>query len=167
MCHHFHDAKQQELFILLRAFYSPEELYDLLRSAIGREVGFKDFVLRHYAEISDVKTFAIQAKMSLATFQRKFKQEFGRPVSQWLTERRAERLLRELRNTDKNLSTIAQEMNFSSLNYLCVFCRQHFGMKPSEVRCAASVTFRRTEAFDDSQTVAQTETREFHNALTL
>lgn len=169
MCHHFHDAKQQELFILLRVFYTLEELYNLLRSVVGREIGFKDFVLQHYADISSVKSFAVQAKMSLSSFQRKFKQEFGRPASQWLIERRAEHLLRKLRNTDKPLSTIAQEMDFSSLNYLCVFCKQHFGMKPSEVRSAPSVSFRRLEASDDSlpASQSQTETREFHNALTL
>ena len=154
MCHHFHDAKQQELFILLRVFYPPEEIYNLLRSVIGREVGFKDFVLRHYTEIPDVKSFASQARMTLATFQRKFKQEFGRPVSQWLIERRAERLLRELRNTNKDFSTIAVEMRFSSLSYMSAFCKRHFGMPPSGVRYAPSVSFHRLAPFDDRPHVA-------------
>ena len=100
--------------ILLRGYYSLEDLYILLKSVIGSSDNFKDFVLENY--------------------QRKFKEEFKWPVREWLNERRAERILRDIRNTDKSIAEIATSYGFATASYFTVFCKQYFGMTPSELR---------------------------------
>ncbi len=134
-CIHFHRIKQEELCILLRAYHSKEELYMLLESVIDTSgVDFKDFVLQNYLHMEDVNTFASLANMSLRTFQRRFKEEFGQPARKWINERRAECILRDLRNTDKSFSNIASCYGFVTLSYFSTFCKQYFGVTPLELR---------------------------------
>ena len=64
-CAHFHKVKQEELCILLRCYYSPEELYTLLKFVIGNDDRFRDFVLRYYKDVNDVSAFAALAHMSV------------------------------------------------------------------------------------------------------
>ena len=70
--------------ILLRGYYSLEDLYILLKSVIGSSDNFKDFVLENYQHVNDVSDFALLAHMSVRNFQRKFKEEFKWPVREWL-----------------------------------------------------------------------------------
>ena len=133
-CLHFHRLKQEELCILLRGYYSLEDLYILLKSVIGSSDNFKDFVLENYQHVNDVSDFALLAHMSVRNFQRKFKEEFKWPVREWLNERRAERILRDIRNTDKRIAEIATSYGFATASYFTVFCKQYFGMTPSELR---------------------------------
>lgn len=120
--------------ILLRGYYSLEDLYILLKSVIGSSDNFKDFVLENYQHVNDVSDFALLAHMSVRNFQRKFKEEFKWPVREWLNERRAERILRDIRNTDKSIAEIATSYGFATESYFTVFCKQYFGMTPSELR---------------------------------
>lgn len=133
-CLHFHRLKQEELCILLRGYHSPEELYTLLKSVVGSSDNFKDFILQNYLQINDVSDFALLANMSIRNFQRKFKIEFKRPVREWLNERRAERILRDIRDTDKSMAEIAVNYGFSTSSYFTIFCKQYFNMPPSELR---------------------------------
>ena len=119
---------------LLRGYYSLEDLYILLKSVIGSSDNFKDFVLENYQHVNDVSDFALLAHMSVRNFQRKFKEEFKWPVREWLNERRAERILRDIRNTDKSIAEIATSYGFATASYFTVFCKQYFGMTPSELR---------------------------------
>ena len=64
-CLHFHRLKQEELCILLRGYYSLEDLYILLKSVIGSSDNFKDFVLENYQHVNDVSDFALLAHMSV------------------------------------------------------------------------------------------------------
>lgn len=100
----------------------------------GSSDNFKDFVLENYQHVNDVSDFALLAHMSVRNFQRKFKEEFKWPVREWLNERRAERILRDIRNTDKSIAEIATSYGFATASYFTVFCKQYFGMTPSELR---------------------------------
>lgn len=133
-CIHFHKIKQEELCILLRGYHSVGELYGLLNYVVGYNDNFKDFVFRHYKDVGDVRSLAGLANMSVRNFQRKFKSEFKRPVHEWLQERRAERILHEIRNTNKGISQIASDHGFASPSYFTTFCKQYFGLTPSALR---------------------------------
>lgn len=133
-CIHYHRLKQEELCILLRGYYSPEQLYGLLGSIVGGSDNFKDFVLRNYKNITDIAAFASIANMSVRNFQRKFKAEFNLSAREWLNERRAEHILRDIRSSDKTIAEIALSYGFASPSYFTIFCKQHFGKTPSQLR---------------------------------
>mgnify|MGYP002548413381 CR=1 FL=1 len=133
-CIHFHKVKQEELCILLRGYHTPEELYALLHYVVGYSAHFKDFVYEYYKGICNVQDFASLANMSVRSFQRKFKAEFKRPAHEWLQERRAERVLHDLRNTNKTFAEIATDHGFSASSYLITFCKRYFGQTPMNLR---------------------------------
>lgn len=133
-CPCFHDLKRKELVMLLMTLYTKEELYYLIYPPAGHKDRFKDFILRNYMDVPDVKSFASKANMSTSTFQRWFKGEFGMQPGEWMKERKAELVLREIKDTDKGFAVIAEEFGFSSGSHLGTFCKHHFGMLPSQIR---------------------------------
>ena len=133
-CAHFHNWKQQELFILLRAYYQKEDLASFFYPVIGTEPDFKDVIFSHYINISNVNEFAELAHMTPATFNRRFKAAFKQPAHKWFAERKAERILRDIKISDKTFEEISIEQGLSSPAYLTTFCKLHFGKSPSELR---------------------------------
>lgn len=134
-CSHFHNWKVQELFILLRAYYSKDELANFFYPVLGQDIDFKDFILTNYTMIFEVSEFAQKANMTLATFNRRFKEAFHQPAHKWLTARKAERVLRDIKISNMSFDEIAAQYGFSSATYLATFCKQHFERTPSELRC--------------------------------
>lgn len=133
-CVHFHELKMHELFILLRAYYTKEELATFFYPLIGKNRDFKDFVYDHYLDVNSVNEFADLTNTSVSTFKRRFKEAFGEPVYKWMTDRKAERIYRDLTLTPKPLAQIAEEYRFSSVAYLITFCRLHLGTTPQQLR---------------------------------
>ena len=133
-CVHFHKMKCDELFLLLRAFYPKEDLARLFYPIIGRNMDFKDFVLRHYKEVTDIKQFARLANLSLSTFNRRFKESFRQSAQKWIAARRAEEVLRDIRMTNHTFEELAHRHDFSSASYFASFCKKYHGMTPQEIR---------------------------------
>lgn len=133
-CAHFHNWKQQELFILLRAYYQKNDLAEFFFPVIGADLDFKDFIFTHYLNISNVNEFAELAHLTPATFNRRFKAAFKQPAHKWFADRKAERILRDIKISDKTFEEISIEQGLSSPAYLTTFCKQHFGKAPSELR---------------------------------
>lgn len=123
----------EELFILLRANYSANELASLFSHAMARSFDFKSFVLKHYKGM-DIQSLADACHMSIATFNRRFRENFGESALQWINKRKAETIFKDLRQTRKSLVEIADENRFSSTSYLTVFCKKYFNNTPEQIR---------------------------------
>lgn len=137
-CIHYHLLKRNELFLYLRAFYDKRELAEFFYPINSIKSGFREFVIASYHDVKDVKQFAENANMSLSTFNRKFKEEFGEPASTWLKQRKAEMICQDIRMSDLSLSEIADKYEFSSPAYLVTFCKQNFHKTPGELRASLS-----------------------------
>ena len=135
----YHEMKRQELLLLIKAYYSKEELFGLFGSILSKDDKFKRFILHNYKKVSDVKELASMASMSLRSFQRKFKAEFDCSFRDWIIARKSEYLLRELKSTDKSLFDIAMDFGFSGMSYFTTFCKRNLGMTPSELRASRAV----------------------------
>lgn len=133
-CMHFHLLKRDELLLYLRAGYSKEKLARFFYPILGGNIEFKDFVLAHYVEVSDVKELAALANMSLSTFNRRFKETFNETAQKWLLKRKSERLLRDIVMSELSFSEIAFKYKFSSAAYLATFCKKNFGDTPYALR---------------------------------
>lgn len=71
---------------------------------------------------------------SLVTFRRTFLRLFGCPVSQWLRERRTERIWELLRSRNLSLQEVAEECGFANQSYLTDFCKRNLGDTPANIR---------------------------------
>ncbi len=137
-CVHFHELKIRELYILLRAYYTKEELATFFYPLIGKNRDFRDFIYENYLQIDNLADFAERANISLDTFKRRFKEAFGTSAHKWITQRKAEHILRDLTLTTKSINEIADQYRFSSVSYLITFCRQHLGKTPQQIRNEAN-----------------------------
>lgn len=133
-CIHYHRIKREELFLYLRAGYSKETLARLFYPILGRDMEFKLFVETYSQTISNVKDLAVQANMSLSTFNRRFKETFHDTAQNWLMLRKLEVLKKDITMGNASFASIADKYHFSSISYLITFCKKHFGKTPSELR---------------------------------
>ena len=134
-CAHYHELKREEFFLLVRAYYSKEELAALFRPLLGIDHDFRRQVLEVCAKgCCDIAAMAGQLNMSTATFQRKFKQTFHETAGQWLLNRKAERIVCQLKTTSLSFDQICFENGFSSPAYFSNFCKRVFGKTPTQLR---------------------------------
>ena len=72
--------------------------------------------------------------MSGSVFRKRFKEEFDIPVSEWLRERRKERIKRMLLDTDLPLYQVAESNGFNMPSTFSDYCRRNFGRTPGQMR---------------------------------
>lgn len=93
-----------------------------------------DFVGRHLADALPVDRLAAVAGMSRAHFVRQFAAATGRPPSDFVLERRLERVERLLLATELTVTEIAGVTGFADGNYLAKAFRRRRGLSPLEYR---------------------------------
>ena len=98
---------------------------------LSLDVGFKNKVLSVCNEAKSIKEMVNMLGMPPSTFNRKFQSAFGIPAGQWLTERKKDGILGDVITSGMNIAHIASKYGFTS-NYLAKFCKEHFGMTPTE-----------------------------------
>ena len=82
--------KIQELFIILHAYYTSDELAMLFYPLLGKNMEFKKLVVDYYLHVKSAGEFAELCGYSQGVFQKKFKDVFGETVYQWMQRQKAE-----------------------------------------------------------------------------
>jgi AraC-like DNA-binding protein len=132
-CEHFHEMKQQEMLLILRWFYTKEQIAELFYPMIGHSLDFKALIIENYNKVTSVNELAELSRMSRSSFDEAFKKEFGVPAGKWLSQRKAQNVLYQMSKPGTTLSDIMIRFDFSSPSHLTRFCKQHFGHTPSEI----------------------------------
>lgn len=133
LCYHYQHLKRDEIFLMLRAFYTKDELTTLFYPILNDDFNFKAKIMQLYSSSKNVNELIEQSGLPASTFNRRFKTAFHTTPNKWLVQKKKESLLNEIRMTDLPLKEIAEEFNFTP-NYLIKFCKDHFGQTPSELR---------------------------------
>jgi AraC-like DNA-binding protein len=102
-----------------------------LPAALQRVV---DHIEAHLEAPLQIERLAALAEMSRAHFVRQFTAATGLPPSQWVLERRLERIERLLVATEMSVAAIAERTGFSNANYLAKAFRRRSGMAPLQFR---------------------------------
>ena len=132
-CEHYHELKQQEMFLILRWFYSKEQLAQLFYPIIGQSISFKSFVLENHMKVRNSHELSDLWIMGRSSFDTKFKQEFGEPPGQWLLKQKAKHIKIHMAMPGINISDILIKFDFNSATHFTRFCKQQFGCPPSEL----------------------------------
>ncbi|MGV8985402.1 MAG: helix-turn-helix domain-containing protein [Cypionkella sp.] len=93
-----------------------------------------DFIEANLAAALPVERLAAVAGNSRAHFVRQFSAAIGKPPSDFVLERRLERIERLLLATEMKVADIAAVTGFNDANYLAKAFRRHRGMAPLEFR---------------------------------
>ena len=132
-CKHWFELKQQELFLILKACYTLEELSLFLQAfrSQGKE-DLREMILKNYLDARNVQGLAKICGYSVGTFKRIFREIFDEPVYQWMLKQKAEELKLRLSGKDVNLKLVIDEFGFSSAAHFTKFCKQWLGKSPSQ-----------------------------------
>lgn len=133
-CLHFFEMKLQELFFLLRAYYTKENLMLFFYPLLNNNQAFSDFVYKNYLKVKTVYELADLAHMSLSNFKKRFRKSFGKPPHQWMKEQKSIRIFYDINDSDIPLKYIVSKYNFSSLSQFNDFCKLQFGKPPGQLR---------------------------------
>ena len=102
-----------------------------------KPIGFKERLQAVQHTITSVTTSEELARlccMSGSVFRKRFKQEFDIPVSEWLRQRRKERIEHMLRNVNSPLYQVAENNGFNMPSTFSDYCRRNFGESPKLLR---------------------------------
>ncbi len=132
-CEHFHELKQNEMFLIFRWFYRKEELATLFYPMVGRSLDFKAVVMGNYTKVKGVNDLANILHMGRSSFDTQFKEEFGTSPGQWLLKQKANHIRHYMSDPSVTISDVMEKYEFNSPTHFTRFCKQQFGCPPSEL----------------------------------
>jgi AraC-like DNA-binding protein len=133
-CKHLHAIKQKEVFLILRAFYTKEEVARFLAPMLNKNLDFKAFILKHYQEVKTVEELSAMCKMSVRSFNRKFNEYFNDSPYSWMLKQKSRHIKTRLADGKTPFGTIIKEYGFSSPAHFTTYCKKQFGQSPSKLR---------------------------------
>lgn len=137
-CAKYLESKLSELLMLLKAFYSWEDLVRLFAPLLSDDYTFKSFVMRNFKTAKTLEELARMANYSLSGFTKQFKKVIGHSPAAWIKEEKAKLIIHDLQCTNKSLTDISEDYGFSSVSHLSKFCSHYLGAPPGALRKADS-----------------------------
>ena len=138
-CAHLHTLMQREFFFLLRGFYEKREIATLLHPIIGKEIDFKDFVMRNHTKVDNIEQLISLSNLGRSRFFSKFNEVFGMTAKQWMLKQKNQQILEKMTEPGIYIKDVVEELGFDSQVYFSRYCKHHFGCTPSQLmkRCQA------------------------------
>jgi len=133
-CTYYFGAKMQELFFMLRAYYSKEQLAGFFSPLMSKDAQFMNLMYRSYRRVKTVQELADISNYSLSGFKKQFQRVFGTSASQWMSAQKAARVFQDLNNSPLSIKELAESHEFSSVAAFSTFCRNKFGLPPGKIR---------------------------------
>ena len=124
-CMHLHELKQKELFIIMQYAYSRKQMMEFFYPIIGEDIPFRTKVMQIAHEQLTVEEYAKRLNMSARNFARKFNDEFGDTVYQWLLKRKIAQIKLKLSISNVSVADVVQEFKFADTSHFYRFCREH------------------------------------------
>lgn len=134
LCCNVHAMKQQELAAVLQAYYRPEDLLPFIAPIYDPNARFYNDVMKLVDDYLPVKEMATRLNMSYPSFVRHFRKVFKETPLEWQSKHRMKRLTDMLRQTARTEQEIADELKFSTVQNMRVFCKSRCGQTPAQVR---------------------------------
>lgn len=133
-CRYYLEAKIKELFYLLRAFYSKENLAMFFREVLTDDAYFHYYVISNHHKYNTLSQMANDMNMTMSAIEKKFKQVFGNSGYRWMTEQKAIKIYKVICTEQTPLKDIAADFGFSSKSSFSDFCKKNLGDTPGEIR---------------------------------
>ena len=133
-CRGYFDLKIKEFFLLLRVYYSREEIHDFFYLVLSKDTIFSEQVRLHCHECRSVEEMALAMHLTPRQFMSRFKSVFGQTPYKWVKEERANIVRQQLLSTRKLVKQIAFENGFNNVSQLTRFCKTEIGNTPTGIR---------------------------------
>lgn len=95
---------------------------------------FKSRIYQNYMQYQKISEMAEAMHMSVSTFKRKFQRDFGRSPHEWINERKLEKAVMLLDESDYSVTDIGFICGFSSLSTFMEQFKKKYGVSPGVYR---------------------------------
>jgi AraC family transcriptional regulator, exoenzyme S synthesis regulatory protein ExsA len=130
---HFLKLKLHELLLHLMEFDTSNGLRNLLRYIYKGEKEDLGYLMQsYYLKPLTLSELAKLSGRSLSGFKRDFGEKFNSSPAVWIRKKRLERAVFLLKNTEKNVSEIAEEVGFESISHFIKLFKETYGITPSK-----------------------------------
>lgn len=126
--------KLQEIFFIISAYYTSEDLGKLLAPLLRKEIDFKEFVYQNFLRCDTVQDLADLRGQNIRQFKKEFAETFNVPPYAWMLQQKAKFIDERLADPTVPFSEIVKDFRFSSPSHFTVFCRRQFNMTPTQRR---------------------------------
>jgi AraC-like DNA-binding protein len=133
-CAYLDEVKEKEIFLMLKVFYTKQEVARFLRPLLKQDMDFKAYIIKHYINAKNVEELAKLCDMSVRAFTRKFKAHFDDSPYRWILRQKANQIKILLADKKISMQAIIKEYGFSSPAHFTTYCKKQFGTTPSTYR---------------------------------
>ena len=133
-CTYYFATKMKELFFMLRAYYTKEQLAGFFSPLLGKDAQFMNLMYKNYRNVKSVQELADLSNYSLSGFKKQFQRVFGTSASEWMSSQKATRIFQDLHNSPLSIKELVDRHDFSSVSAFSTFCQNKFGMPPGQIR---------------------------------
>ncbi len=133
-CSNILSMKLQEIFFVISAYYTSEDLGRLLAPLLRKEIDFKEFVTQNFLRCDTVQDLADLRGENIRQFKKEFSEAFNVPPYTWMLQQKAKFIDERLADPTVPFSEIVADFRFSSPSHFTVFCRRQFNMTPTQRR---------------------------------
>jgi AraC-like DNA-binding protein len=134
VCAHLDEVKEKEIFLMLKVFYSRQEVARFLKPLLKQDMDFKAYVIKHYINAKNVEELAKLCDLTVRSFTRKFKSHFNDSPYRWILRQKANQIKILLADKKIPMQSIIKEYGFSSPAHFTTYCKKQFGATPSVFR---------------------------------
>jgi AraC-like DNA-binding protein len=134
VCAHLDEVKEKEIFLMLKVFYTKQEVARFLKPLLKQDMDFKAYVIKHYTSAKSVEELAKLCDLSVRAFTRRFKTHFDDSPYRWILRQKANHIKILLADKKISMQAIIKEYGFSSPAHFTTYCKKQFGLTPSMYR---------------------------------
>jgi two-component system response regulator YesN len=117
------------------AYYGIDYIQQAMKTTTVRPLRLAmEYITNHYKEAITLEIVAEAVALSPNYLSKIFKNETGTNFSEYLISKRMEKASEMLRNSDKPIAQIAEEVGYVDMKYFRKLCKKYMGLKPSEYR---------------------------------
>ena len=125
------NIKHQEIFLILRLFYSEEELTNFFYPIIGMSFNFRNFVLENHHKCNKLIELIELSNLCPNAFMRKFKKEFGISGYQWMLKQLCKKIEHKASQPDVTIKEIMEATGVVDPANFTRLCKKNFGKTPT------------------------------------
>lgn len=130
-CYHLYKMKLDEFFILLRSFYTKEDIIRFLGPLIFGMTEFSIYIYSNYDKVENLQDLISKSCYSRAVFYRKFRENFGSITPQrWFNLQKRTQFLNVGSLPDITPKKMMLKLNLNSMSTMSRLCRELFGCTP-------------------------------------
>ena len=142
-CRSFFETKIKELLMLMRMYYTKEQLYDFFYLILSADTAFSEYVRMKWDQYPSIEELAKSMHYTRRQFTTRFIKVFGMNPRRWMMEVRANKVFNDITSTRKQFKRIAADNMFYSDTYFTKFCKNMLGGTPSQVRAGEIILMQK------------------------